>query len=222
LSLISGDPSFSQNLSDLIHIRKTGNHFRISFPSTSEGPSNWLRNRRREKAAPFYAIGQCLRHLKNHRRFHYGISFDVPFHFLPAWRKSRIAFANVKGCGGHPGTNIAGPIRSKKLLLSSDDPSYSPPEIAHAPTATTKRGSGMASQAICKASCMFLVNGPVATSASACLGDATHSIPNRWISKFTFAAALSSNSHPLHPPADTCRIFNERPKIFVNAAEALI
>ena len=34
---------------------------------------------------------------------------------------------------------------------------------------------------------MFRVSGPVRTSASACRGEATHSMPKRWRSKFTFA-----------------------------------
>ena len=59
---------------------------------------------------------------------------------------------------------------------------------------------------------MFSDIGPVITKPSACLGDATKSIPNLPISKLQFEQAFNSISQPLQPPAETCLNFKDLPK----------
>ncbi len=65
---------------------------------------------------------------------------------------------------------------------------------------------------------MLRVTGPVTRSPSACRGDATNWIPKRPRSKTTVLRTLTSASHPLHPPALTCRSFNERPRMRCRSA----
>ncbi|OPZ64047.1 MAG: hypothetical protein BWY84_00799 [Candidatus Aerophobetes bacterium ADurb.Bin490] len=81
-------------------------------------------------------------------------------------------------------------------------------------------GNGMLLYVSSRAGAIFFVTGPVITIPSACLGDATKSIPNLPMSKFTFEQAFNSISHPLQPPADTCLNFKERPKSLLISALA--
>ena len=69
---------------------------------------------------------------------------------------------------------------------------------------------------------MFPDIGPVMSMPSAWRGEATMSIPKRPMSKLAFPQALSSHSHPLQPAADTCRSFNDEPKIFLISFRASI
>ena len=90
----------------------------------------------------------------------------------------------VQGLGGHPGIRTSGsrsagasrPEASAQLAQPSMPPAQaapagkSPPEMAHAPTATSSLGSGTECQASRKAGSMFLEIGPVRTRASAWRG----------------------------------------------------
>ena len=79
------------------------------------------------------------------------------------------------------------PAAQPAQTQTTTQPSAPPPQAqtpapdaqkpAQAPTATTKRGSDIASHARRTASRIARVSVPEITSASACRGDATHSMP---------------------------------------------
>ena len=83
--------------------------------------------------------------------------------------------------------------------------------MAHAPTAITSRGAGVASQVWYSARRMFVFTAPVITSPSAWRGEATNWTPKRARSNTTFPRATSSASQPLQLPATTDRRRKDRP-----------
>ena len=88
----------------------------------------------------------------------------------------------ASGRGGQPG------MKTSTGRTGSADPAAAyvcantPPPTAQAPTATTSRGSGIASYVSSAASWRLRVITPVTRSRSAWRGDATKSMPRRWTS----------------------------------------
>ena len=80
---------------------------------------------------------------------------------------------------------------------------------AQSPSATTRRGSGIASYAVRSAARMRVVTGPVTSRTSAWRGEATIPRPYRAMSTTGLETSVSSCSQPLHEPQSTWRIASE-------------
>src|SRR5205823_1229734 len=76
----------------------------------------------------------------------------------------------------------------------------------------TSLGEGVASNVLARGTAMFLVTGPVTSTASAWRGEATRRTPKRSASYTGPNVETTSSSQPLHDPASTWRIWSEPSK----------
>ena len=129
------------------------------------------------------------------------------------WPQTRRS-ASIIACGGggQPGTTRSTGMISATPAGDIKDGPKMPPLAAHAPTATTRFGSGIASYAAIRASCICRVAGPTTRRTSACRGVGVMNIPKRCkLYEGPFVCA-SSFRHDPQSPASMIRTCSDRRK----------